>query len=194
MESLGQRIHVMGNSCSGKSTLAARLGAHMNVPVVELDALNWLPNWVGLNATDPDELERRIRAATEGDAWVVAGSYTAFCRATFWPRLQTMIWLDLPRWQLLLRVLRRSWRRSRSQELLWGTNTESFWQQLKVWEREESLVWWIWTQYHRKRAQMLALMADPECAHFRVIRLTSSRELARYLEALGVSAAEPAEG
>ena len=99
-----------------------------------------------------------------------------------------------PRWQLLLRVLRRSWRRSRSQELLWGTNTESFWQQLKVWEREESLVWWIWTQYHRKRAQMLALMADPECAHFRVIRLTSSRELARYLEALGVSAAEPAEG
>jgi ABC-type bacteriocin/lantibiotic exporter with double-glycine peptidase domain len=57
---VGQRIHVIGNSCSGKSTLAGQLARTLEVPFVELDALNWLPNWTGLNATNPTELERRI--------------------------------------------------------------------------------------------------------------------------------------
>lgn len=54
--SVGRRIHVIGNSCAGKSTLGQRLARALDVPFVELDALNWQPGWVGLNATDPDEL------------------------------------------------------------------------------------------------------------------------------------------
>ena len=75
---IGTRIHVIGNSTSGKSTLAARLAEALDATFVELDAINWQPGWVGLNATDPDELERRIREATRGERWVVAGSYTKF--------------------------------------------------------------------------------------------------------------------
>ena len=44
---IGRRIHVIGNSCSGKSTLGATLA--FRVPFVELDAINWHPRWVGLN-------------------------------------------------------------------------------------------------------------------------------------------------
>ena len=51
---VGQRSLVWGNSCSGKSTLASQIARSRGLPFVELDALNWLPNWVGLNATDPD--------------------------------------------------------------------------------------------------------------------------------------------
>lgn len=40
---IGQRIHVMGNSSSGKSTLAARLASAIGAPCVELDACNWEP-------------------------------------------------------------------------------------------------------------------------------------------------------
>jgi len=72
--SIGHRIHVIGSSCSGKSSLAERLARHLAVSLVELDALNWEPNWVGLHTTDPDAFECRLRAATAGDAWVVAGS------------------------------------------------------------------------------------------------------------------------
>ena len=71
---IGNRIHVTGNVASGKSTLARRLAEALDAPLVELDALNWLPGWVGLNATDPEEFERRIREATRGERWVVAGS------------------------------------------------------------------------------------------------------------------------
>lgn len=179
---IGDRIHVMGNSCAGKSTLGGSLARTLGVPFVELDALNWEPGWVALNSTNPEELERRMREATAGEAWVAAGSYTRFSQRVFWPRLETIIWLDLPLWLLLGRVLKRSWRRWRSRELLWGTNYERFWPQLMVWRREESLVWWIATQHRRKRRNMLRYMTDPRWAHIRFVRLTSLAEVEAFTD------------
>lgn len=189
---LGQRVHIWGNSSSGKSTLAAQLGQALSIPVVELDALNWLPNWVGLNITEPARFRALINEATAGDRWIVAGSYTDFCQQTFWPRLETLIWLDMPRRLLLRRVLVRSWQRYRSGELLWGTNRESFWGQLAVWNRERSLLWWIWTQHARKKRVLLRVMADPQWAHIRVIRLTSLAEVVVFRKTLlsGATVAE----
>ena len=185
---IGRRIHVLGNSGSGKSTLGRRLAEQLDVPFVELDALNWLPDWVGLNETDPAELERRIGEATAGDAWVVAGSYTNVCQRVFWPRLETAVYIDLPVPQLLGRVLLRSWRRWRSRELLWGTNVERFWPQLRVWSRRDSLVWWIVTQQRRKRDRLVAASVDPRWSHVRFVRLTSSREVEAFVRGLGPGA------
>ncbi len=189
---IGQRIHVIGNSCSGKSSLAERLARGLDVPLVELDALNWEPGWVGLSTTDPAEFERRLRAATAGDAWVVAGSYARFSERVFWRRLETVIWLDLPLPILLVRVLTRSWRRWRSREVLWGTNVERFWPQLMVWRKQESLVWWIVTQHRRKRRDMIERMADPAWAHIRFVRLGSTAEIERFVAALesGIAASD----
>ncbi len=177
---IGRRIHVIGNSCSGKSTLAARLARNLDLPLVELDALNWRPGWVGLNEADPREFERLVGEATSGSSWVVAGSYSSFARRVFWDRLETMIWLDLPMPQLLVRMLSRSWRRWRTDELLWGTNREDFWRQLKVWRKQDSLVWWIVTQHERKRRQMRAMQADPTLSHIHFIRLASSSEVRNF--------------
>ena len=174
---VGRRVHVIGNSATGKSTLARRLALALDAEFVELDALNWLPGWVGLNETDPDELERRFEHATRGDAWVVAGSYTRFAKRTFWPRLDTVVWLDLPVPLLVWRVLRRSWRRWRTRELLWGTNFERFWPQLALWRKEDSLVYWIVSAQRRKREGMYAAMADPRWAHIRFLRLASVEEI-----------------
>ncbi len=181
---LGQRIHVFGNSCSGKSTLAALLAERMNYPLVELDAINWQPNWVGLNATDPTEFERRIAHATSGDRWVVAGSYSRFSQNVFWPKLETLVWLDLPMPKLVARMLRRSWRRWRTGELLWGTNREDFWAQLKFWHGEESLLWWIVTQHERKRRQTLAWQQEERWQHIRFVQLTSTRAVDRFAESV----------
>ena len=177
---IGRRIHVVGNSCSGKSQLGKKLATALQIPFVELDALNWRPGWVGLNETDPEELERLIGRATEADGWVAAGSYMSFSQRAFWPRLQTVVWLDLPMYLLLWRVLKRSWTRWRSKELLWGTNYEQFWPQLKVWRKEDSLVWWIVTQHRRKRRDMRAYMSDPRWQHIRFLRLQSSAEVERF--------------
>lgn len=180
LHNLGQRILIWGCSCSGKSTLADELARSHKSTFVDLDALNWLPNWVGLNATDPERLEQRIRDATKGNAWVVAGSYTQQSQATFWPQLETIIWLDLPLHVLLRRVLVRSWRRWRSQELLWGTNREDFWSQLKIWNKEDSLVWWILNTFKRRRKLTLEYMQDPQWRHIQWVRLGSEREVAQF--------------
>lgn len=102
----------------------------------------------------------------------------------FWPRLETVIWLDLSLPVLLTRALTRSWRRWRSKELLWGTNYERFWSQLMIWRKEESLLCWIATQYRCKRRDMAELMANARWAHIRFIRLTSTREIEQFTAAL----------
>ncbi len=144
---------------------------------MELDALNWLPGWVGLNETDPDELHRRIRNATRGDAWIVAGSYSAHSQRAFWSRLETIIWLDLPLRVLLARFFRRSWRRWHRRELLWGTNIERFWPQFALWRGADSLLYWILFHHHRKRRDMLGWMTDPRWSHIRFVRLRTVREI-----------------
>ncbi len=45
---IGTGIHVTGSICSGKSALAARLAAVLDVPHINLDALHRLPGWVEL--------------------------------------------------------------------------------------------------------------------------------------------------
>ena len=177
-----QRIHVIGNSCSGKSTLGQQLAARLDIPFVELDALNWESDWVGLNETNPAELERRIREATKGDAWVVAGSYESFSKRVFWSQLQTVIWLDFPMRILIFRMIKRSWRRWRSAELLWGKNYEEFWPQLMFWRKEDSLLWWIVTQYERKREGMLHNIANPQWNHIKFIKLSSLSEIQKFTQ------------
>ncbi|MDE0527714.1 MAG: hypothetical protein OXH85_03355 [Truepera sp.] len=178
---IGKRIHITGNSASGKSTLARRLADALEAPHVELDALNWLPDWVGLNETDPDEFERRIRGATRGERWVVSGSYGRFSLRIIWPRLDTVVWLDLPMSVLAWRALRRSWKRWRTGELLWGTNQEPFWPQLMIWRKHDSLLGWLITQHSRKRRDMVKRMADPRWAHIRFVRLKSSGDVEEFV-------------
>jgi adenylate kinase family enzyme len=182
--SVGKRVQILGSSCSGKSTLAEQMAELMDAPFIDLDALNWEPNWVSVSAKDPAEFIRRLQQATEGDAWVVAGSYTRFAQRAFWERLDSIIWLDLPLWQLVWRLMKRSWRRWRTKELLWGTNYEDFWSQLAVWKKNESLLYWIVTQYHPKRKAMLSYIMSSEWQHIRFIRLTSSQEIALFLQEL----------
>ena len=188
----GRRIHVIGLSGSGKSTLAERLARALDTPFVDLDALNWLPGWVALNEQDPAELERRFRQATAGERWVTAGSYTGVAQRAFWPRLTTIVWLDLPVPLLVSRTLRRSWRRWRSDELLWGTNRERFWLQLALWREQNSLVWLVATQQNRKRRNVKRTMTDPRWAHIHFVRLASRADveaLAETVEAVEKSAA-----
>ena len=180
---IGFRIQVAGNSGSGKTTFAEVLANALGADFVDLDALNWQPGWRALNDSDPVELERRFLAATVGERWVASGSYTRHCQRTFWPRLETIVWLDLPLRLCVRRLIRRTWRRWRTHELLWGTNYERLWPNFMVW-RKDSLLNWSVTQHFRKRNAMLAYQTDPRWSHIRFVRLTSPREVEIFLGAV----------
>lgn len=85
----------------------------------------------------------------------------------FWPRLDTVVWLDLPMPLLLWRAVRRTWTRWRSRELIWGANYERFWPQFMIWRKHDSLPGWIITRHARKRRAMKACLTDPRWATVR---------------------------
>lgn len=174
-----RRIQVMGSSGSGKSTAGQRLAAGLGVPFVELDALFWLPGW---RERDTDDFRARVAAATEDDRWVVGGNYTGRLDGALWDRAELVVWLDLPLHVTVPRQLLRSWRRWRSNELLWGTNYERFWPQLAIWN-PTSLIGYSLRARPRFHRTMIAAMSDPRWAHVRFVRLTSQREVDRFVAA-----------
>ncbi len=186
---VGQRIIVIGNTGAGKSSLARALAARLDVPFVELDALFWEPGWV---EAEPEIFRQRVSEATAGDAWVVAGNYTGRTMDLTWPRADTFLWLDLPLSVLLPRLVRRGWRRSRSNELLWGTNTETFWKHLKLWDQTESLLAFAMRAHAKKRREFETAMHDPRFAHARWIRLRSGNEARALLAEVPARSRQPA--
>lgn len=178
-----ERIIVVGNTGSGKSTLAEELARRLGLPFVELDALFWLPGW---REPEPEAFREKVRAAIEGGRWVIAGNYHGRTQDITWPEAQVVVRLDLGLLRSLWRVARRSWRRSRSGELLWGTNTETFGKHLKLWSKDSLLHWAVKAHFtHRIRA--LEERRDQRWAHIDFVRLRSPREVERWLEAVAPS-------
>jgi adenylate kinase family enzyme len=177
---IGSRIQVVGMTCSGKSTLAGRIGRILSVSYTDIDAIYWLPGWTG---RDDDDFHARLRALAEGESWAVSGNYLRHTSLHLWPRVETVIWLDLPLRVLLPRILVRSFRRWRSQELLWGTNRENFWSHFRLWD-PTSLIHYAVFGRRRQDERIFAGMSDPACAHVRFIRLRSRGEIEAFTQDL----------
>jgi adenylate kinase family enzyme len=173
---LGRRIVVVGSG--GKTTLAAELAGRLGLRHIELDALFWEPNW----QHPPDEVFRqRVADTTDGDGWAADGNYTRVVRDLLWPRAQTIVWLDYPLAVVVHRVLSRSWRRWRRNELLWGTNRERFWPHLKLWDAESSLIAYAAASHRRRRRDYEAAMTNPRWSHVTFVRHRSPRQTERWL-------------
>ncbi|MFD1783710.1 AAA family ATPase [Phenylobacterium terrae] len=179
------RIAVVGTSGSGKSTLAERLAGALDVPFIELDAINWQPGWVGLNATDVPEFKRRVDAAIAADAWVLAGNYGAV-RDAVWSRATDLVWLDLPRGVVMRRVIRRSIVRALDGKELWpGTGNRENW---RMWLSPEHPIRWAWSTYHRRKREYAQRISDPKWSHLTVHRLTRPAQAEALVRELASSA------
>lgn len=99
-----RRILVMGPPGSGKSTLARRLGAERGLPVFHLDQAFWQPGWIETPAGDFRAEVARIAALP---AWVIDGNYTASTLEPRFSAADTMVYLDVPSWLCVLRILWR---------------------------------------------------------------------------------------
>ncbi len=98
-----KRIMIIGGSGSGKSTLARQVGAITQLPVVHIDQMYWLPNWV---LRDGADMRAMIDAATAKDAWVFEGNHSKSFTGRA-DRADMIVFLDLPRHVRLWRVLYR---------------------------------------------------------------------------------------
>ena len=174
-----QRIIVIGVTGCGKSSLGERLAARLDLAYIELDALYWQPGWV---ESAREDFRQRVELATRPSRWVVVGNYGT-ARDLLWARAQAAVWLDYPFLLVLGRLWRRTWRRWRTQELLWGTNRERLLPQFKLWSKESLFSWLVQTYWRRKR-EFPALFARPEYSHLRVFRFSMPAETEAWEAAL----------
>ncbi len=190
------RIVVVGTTGSGKTTVARRLAQLLGVPHIELDALNWQPNWVGLAEHDLQEFRRRVDTAVDAsNDWVTDGNYRVV-RDIVWGHAANVVWLDYPLWLIMWRLFRRTVRRAWTREELWNGNRESF---RKGFLSRDSLFLWALQSHSRRRREYPVLLAQPEHAHLRVFRHRWPRETERWLRRLAASvgdkpAAQPGPG
>jgi adenylate kinase family enzyme len=165
------RIAVVGTSGSGKTTLGRRLSEALNVPFVELDAINWQPNWRDLISEDPNEFLRRVDAATSGAHWVCDGNYHT-TRNIVWARATHLVWLDYGRSVIMRRVIVRSVARAWDKRELWAGNRERW----TAWFDAGHPIRWAWSTWKERRREFEGLLSESRYRHLAVLRLRHPRE------------------
>jgi hypothetical protein len=110
---------------------------------------------------------------------VVDGNYSAV-RDIVWSRIDTVVWLDLPRHKVMRQLLGRTLRRMATRAELWNGNRER-WQNLFRFDPQESILVWAWTKHASYRERYLAAMDDPANSHLKFIRLHSHKDAASLL-------------
>jgi len=166
-----RRIIVIGSGGAGKSTLAQQMGEILGLPVFHLDRLHWKPNWVSPPKDEWKAVQEKLCAKNE---WIIDGNYGG----TMDLRLaasDSIIFLDLPRWICLWRVLKRFliYRGKSRPDMTDGCDERI--------NREFFL--WIWRFRQDKRPGILAKLSDLE-AEKKDFILRNRREVRHFLETL----------
>lgn len=174
------RIIVIGTSCSGKSTLASRLSKALDVPYVQLDALNWLPGWV---ERDNESFLSLVDQHTPSDSsWVVDGNYSR-ARHIFWSRAQYVIWLNYPFPLVFWRAIKRTTRRVFTKEELFSGNRETF---KNAFLSTDSMILWVIKTHHSRKIRYRKQVDSGEYPHIHFIELNRPHDAEALLNQLDV--------
>ena len=148
-----RRISVVGTSGSGKTTFAKNLAQILNVKHIELDAINWLPDWV---ERPKEEFLNLVEKAAAADAWVFDGNYTR-TREIVWGRATAIVWLNYSFSRTFYRSVNRTTHRVLTGERIYSGNRETF---SKAFMSRDSILLWVLTTYYGKRRRYLKLLRE----------------------------------
>lgn len=176
-----RRIVIVGNSGTGKTTLAARLADSLGLTHIELDALFHQADW---EPTPAHEFRQKLRSAmAEADhatnGWTMCGNYRDASDGIGQDAADTIVWLDMPRALVMRRVIWRTVRRAITREELWNGNREPM-SNFTRWDPEKNVIRWAWVKYPDYRSKFLTAMANGTWSHADVYRLGSPAEVDRF--------------
>jgi adenylate kinase family enzyme len=172
-----RRVVVAGIAGVGKSTFALRLAAESGLPYFELDGLVEGPGWTRL-----EDFRDTTAARVAEDAWVTDNLWYPEVEDVLLARADTVVWLDLPRRDVMARVARRTVRRGLPpRPLLVNGNREKLWAAL----RRSSPLRTAWAHHVRYRAHLEAVLAETDLT---VVRLQSEEQARQWLSAQAAAA------
>ena len=180
---IGSRISIRGPTGSGKTTLGHTLRQRLGLPVVELDALYWLPKW---QIKPLDQFRADVQAALEAcpQGWICVGNYS-HVQDLLLSQADIVLWLRLPFrvsfWRLFKRTVTRAW----TKQPLWeGNPNQESWRQ-SFFSRNSILLYAITSRKLHVETTLRSLGATPH--HACVIELRSARAVQRLLQELSHS-------
>lgn len=115
------KLHIIGIAGSGKTTFADWASTTFNIPAIDLDPVVFSQ----AGERPRDELLRRLGEIQSRDAWITEGAYHDEWVSVLLDDADAIVWLDVPRWASLWRILKRHVRAE-----LQGNNKHAGWRKL----------------------------------------------------------------
>lgn len=99
------KIMVIGFSGSGKSTISKMISNTLNIPVLYLDRVHWLENWV----ENDKESECKIVSdfLENNDSWVIDGNYSHMSFRERLEKSDLIVFMNFNRFNCLFRAFKR---------------------------------------------------------------------------------------
>lgn len=160
-----RRWLLVGSGGAGKSTLARRLAAALDLPLIHLDREYWRPGWV---AIPKDQWRIRVAELASADAWVMDGNYSGTIDMRL-DRADVIIVMDTPSWKCLFRIVKRRWLDRDRPDIPTGCSDQV----------SLEFAWWVLSYPWRSRPKIMR--AIDAHADVQVIRLRTARDAERLL-------------
>ena len=98
------KIQIIGFSGAGKSTLGKQLGKLYNLPILHMDSLNFLSNWVERDRLEFNQIVDKF--LVDNESWVIDGNYFRITPSRY-EQADLVIYLKYNRLTCLKGVIKR---------------------------------------------------------------------------------------
>jgi adenylate kinase family enzyme len=163
------RIAIIGCGGSGKTHLANRLAALLNLPLTHLDGVYYDTDW---NPLPQEEFAAIQRDLVSAPRWLIEGNYAGTLPIRL-AAADTVIFLDLPAITCLSGIIRRRLRYRGGQHAQDGVYDRLTW----------NFIRYIWGYRKTMRPRVRQLLAE-HGSSARLITLTSRRQAGRFVAQL----------
>lgn len=140
------KICIIGNSCSGKTTLSRRIANYFNLPLTHVDAIQFIS---GMRLRDPVETRKILIEIAKQDEWIIDGFGPLNIIESRFTKADVIIFIYLPIWRSYLWCVKRQVLGIfvRRQELPEGCFESTFSQTIRLFKI-------IWNTHHKMWPQL----------------------------------------
>lgn len=99
-----QKISVIGNPCTGKTTLSRALAAQYELPLIHVDSIQFLPE---MKLRDPTETRKVLIEYSLGDEWIIDGLGPLKIIEDRFQKSDLVLVIRIPFWRNVLWIFKR---------------------------------------------------------------------------------------